>query len=460
MTDLTAIPLLVDRLRQSWNQGRTRSVAWRISQLSALERLCTERADEILQALAEDVGKPHMEAYSAEQNFMVGEIRHAKKKLSAWMKPEKVSTPLVTQPGTSRIIKDPLGVVLVIAPWNYPFQLAMSPAVGAIAAGNCVIIKPSEVAPATSALIAKYIPQYLDQECIAVVEGGIPETTALLEQRFDYIFYTGNGHVGRIVMTAAAKNLTPVTLELGGKSPAIIDKDIDLEITARRLAWGKFFNAGQTCVAPDYVLVHHDRYDELIHQLKTTITQFYGADPQKSTDYARVVNARHHQRLMKLLDGKATIFHGGRADESDRYLEPTILTNIEDDAACMADEIFGPILPVIPVDSIDLAIAEVNARPKPLALYVFTRNDRVADQVIARTSSGGATVNHVWLHLAVPGLPFGGVGESGMGGYHGHWSFDTFSHRKSVLRKPMAIDPALMYPPYTQTKTKWLKRFL
>jgi aldehyde dehydrogenase (NAD+) len=453
------IPALVKELRAAFDSGKTRPIAWRLQQIAGLGRFVHEREAEITEALHADVGKPKLESFIAEINYVRGDAAHVQKHLASWMKPEKVRTPLVTQPGTSRVHREPLGVALIIGPWNYPFQLVVAPLLGALAAGNCALIKPSEVAPATSALLARWLPQYVDPECVKVVLGGVPETTALLRERFDHIFYTGNGMVGRIVMEAAAKHLTPVTLELGGKSPCFIDKSADLAVTARRIAWGKFYNAGQTCVAPDYLLAHEEIHDALLERLKITLAEFYGSDPQKSPDYGRIVNARHHQRLMKLL-GSGRIVAGGQADESDRFLAPTVLADVKPDSVVMEDEIFGPILPVLKVRDVDAAISFVNARPKPLALYVFAGDSDVQDQMISRTSSGGATINHAWLHLAVPDLPFGGVGPSGMGAYHGRSTFETFSHRKGVLKKPTAIDPDLLYPPYTDAKTKWIKRLL
>lgn len=450
----------VARLRDTFDSGRTRSYEWRAAQLEALGRLVSENERAILDALHADVGKPGLEAFTAEVGYTLGEIAHARKSLRRWMKPERVATPLVTQPGSSRIHREPLGVVLIIGPWNYPFQLVGGPLVGALAAGNCVVVKPSEVAPATSALVARLVAQYLDPDGVAVVEGGVPETTALLEERFDHIFYTGNGTVARVVMAAAAKHLTPVTLELGGKSPCIIDRDVDLEVAAKRIAWGKFFNAGQTCVAPDYLLVHEEVHDALLERLVSTVREFYGDDPKASPDFGRIVNARHHQRLMKLLPGSGTAVLGGTGDEASRYLAPTLLRDVPHDAPVMEGEIFGPILPVLKIRTIDEAIRFVNARPKPLALYVYSQNVEVQDRVLANTSSGGAVVNHCWMHLAVPGLPFGGVGESGMGAYHGQHSFETFSHRKAVLRKPTSLDPPLLYPPYTAAKERWIRRLI
>jgi aldehyde dehydrogenase (NAD+) len=320
-----------------------------------------------------------------------------------------------------------------------------------------VVLKPSEVAPASSAVLAELVPRYLDRECVQVVEGGVAETTELLSQQWDHIFYTGNGTVGRIVMQAAARHLTPVTLELGGKSPAIVDAEVDLEVAARRITWAKFFNAGQTCVAPDYVLVHPSQEQPLLSAIKSTLREFYGDDPKKSADYGRIVNDRHHTRLVRLL-GAGEVVTGGQHDAAQRYLAPTVLRNVPADAPVMADEIFGPILPVLTVPDVNAAIRFVTARDKPLALYVFSKNSAHIDQILESTTSGGACVNDAVTHLVPPDLPFGGVGGSGMGAYHGRAGFDTFTHRKSVLHKGTLVDPALRYPPYTDTKFKWVKR--
>jgi len=458
-TDLDLIPEVVQRLRARFESGVTRSRRWREQQLEGIERFVAECEKDIFEALHADLGKPEIEAFGAEISYVANDAKHARKHLASWMKEQRVSTPLVAMPGKSTIRPEPLGVVLIISPWNYPFQLLMAPLVGALAAGNCAVLKPSEIAPHTSAMIAKLLPRYVDPTCIEIVEGAVPETTKLLEQRFDHIFYTGNGHVGRIVMRAAAEHLTPVTLELGGKSPAIVDHTADLDVTAKRIVWGKFFNAGQTCVAPDYVLVEESVHDALLTRMVAAVREFYGDDPQRSDSYCRIVNERHHDRLTGLLDSGTTAC-GGDHDKSDRYIAPTILKDVTWDEPVMQEEIFGPILPVIAVKNVDEAIRVVNDHDKPLALYVFSSDKGAQHEVLSRTSSGGATVNHVWMHLAVPELPFGGVGESGMGAYHGKHSFEVFSHMKAVLRKPTQIDPPILYPPYTDTKTKWVKRIL
>jgi len=457
-SELAYIAKQVDAVRATFESGRTRSYEWRDSQLGALLTLLTSEEVVIGAALTEDLGKSRLEGWLSELNEVVGAVKFLRKNLKKFMKPERVKTPLNLQPGKSWIQREPLGVALIIAPWNYPLLLSLNPLAGAIAAGNAAVVKPSEVAPATSALIAKLVAKYLDADAIRVIEGGVPETTELLANRFDTIFYTGNGAVGRIVMQAAAKHLTPVTLELGGKSPCIIDEHIDLEVTAKRIVWGKFMNCGQTCVAPDYLLVHERVHDHFVQLLKSTVESFWGAQPETSKDYGRIVNERHLRRLLGLLPGSGELLIGGQADEATRYLAPTILTNVPEDAPVMQDEIFGPILPVLRVGDVEQAIRFINARPKPLALYVFSSNESVQQRVLASTSSGGAAINHVVVHLAVHGLPFGGVGASGMGAYHGKHSFDTFSHRRAVLKKATALDAAIMYPPYTDSKEGWIRR--
>lgn len=451
---------ILARLRKRFDEGRTRPLEWRLAQIDGITRFVKERGKEIEAALSSDLGKPALEVYLSETGFLLGELALTRKKLPKWMKPVRVPTPPVMQPGKSRIYRDPLGVVLIIGPWNYPLQLVIAPLIGAVAAGNCAVIKPSEVAPATSTLIAELIPKYVDNECVEIVQGDAAITTELLAERFDHIFYTGGGVIGRIVMEAAAKHLTPVTLELGGKSPCIVDRNTDLNVAAHRILWGKFFNAGQTCVAPDYILAHEAIEEELLSRMKSTLHEYYGDDPRTNRDYARVVNVRHHQRLMKLLDGTAEVFVGGESNEEERYIAPTILRNVTAQSTVMVDEIFGPILPVIKIKDIGEAISFVNARPKPLALYLFSHDEEVKARVLERTSSGGATINHVWMHLGVPGLPFGGVGPSGMGAYHGRATFETFTHRKSVLLKPTWMDLPIMYPPYTGTKQTWVRRLV
>ena len=453
---------IVERLRATFESGRTRPVKWRRAQLEAIKRMLAEREDEFLDALAADLGKPALEGWLTDLVLIARDVDHTLKHLADWMRPERVSVPVVQQPATARVVREPLGVVLVIAPWNYPIQLLLEPMIAALAAGNAVVGKPSEVSSATSAVLARLVPQYLDPDAGAIVEGGVEETTALLEQRFDHILYTGNGKVGRIVATAAAKHLTPVTLELGGKSPVIVHDDADVKMAARRIAFGKWINAGQTCIAPDYVLVHRDAERALVEALRESIRSFFGDEPKSSPDYARIVNDAHFQRLAGLLDqgGFKEVVAGGDVDPDGRYIAPTVLRGVDTDAAVMQEEIFGPILPVIAVEDVDAAIRFVNDRPKPLSLYVFAKSKAVQQRVLARTSSGGACINATVVHFAVPGLPFGGVGESGYGAYHGKEGFETFSNRKPILSKPARPDPPVQYPPWTGMKRRVLRRIL
>ncbi|MFI6769034.1 aldehyde dehydrogenase family protein [Streptomyces sp. NPDC050355] len=427
---------VVDRLRTTFATRRTVSPDWRRGQLTALRTLLTDHRDDLLTALAADLGKGPEEAYRTEIGFTVNEIDHTLDHLDDWLAPRPAELPERLLPATARVVREPLGVVLVIAPWNYPLQLALAPLVGALAAGNCAVVKPSELAPATSAAIARLLPRYLDAEAVTVVEGAVPETTALLAQRFDHIFYTGNGAVGRIVMAAAARHLTPVTLELGGKSPVVLDPGTDLAAAARRLVAGKFLNAGQTCVAPDYVLAIGDTARAIEPHLAEAVREAYGADPAAAPEYGRIVDERHFDRLTALLDSGRTVT-GGTHDRAGRYLAPTVLADVSPDAPVMREEIFGPVLPIVPVPDLDAAIAFINDRDKPLALYAFTDSDDTKHRLLTETSSGALAFGLPVAHLTAPDLPFGGVGESGMGRYHGEYSLDTFSHTKAVLDKPL-----------------------
>ncbi|MFF7019963.1 aldehyde dehydrogenase family protein [Streptomyces klenkii] len=433
---------VVARLKAGFSTGRTKPLAWRLDQLHALRTLLTEQTDVLLAALHSDLGKGPQEAYRTEIGFTLNELDHTVAYLAEWLEPRPTAVPDAFQPAEARVVRDPLGVVLVIAPWNYPLQLALTPLVGALAAGNAAVVKPSELAPATSAALARLLPRYLDPQAVAVVEGAVAETTALLEQRFDHIFYTGNGTVGRIVMAAAARNLTPVTLELGGKSPVLVEPGVDLAATARRIVRGKFLNAGQTCVAPDYVLAIGDTAAALEEHLVTAVREAYGEDPSADEEYGRIVNERHFDRLIGLL-GEGRVGHVGRVvtggvhDRTNRYLAPTVLADVSPEAPVMREEIFGPILPVVGVPDLDSAIAFVNERDKPLALYAFTDSPQTKQRLTEETSSGALAFGLPVSHLAIPDLPFGGVGESGMGRYHGAYSIDTFSHIKAVLDKPL-----------------------
>jgi aldehyde dehydrogenase (NAD+) len=453
------IPTIVDAARAAYDHGVTRSYDARIARLRALRAVLVDGEAELLEALRADLRKPDIEGWATDIAVTIGEIDFMMKHLRRWMRPERVRLPLASMPGRARVVREPLGVALVIAPWNYPVQLMIGPMAAAIAAGNAVVGKPSELAPTVATTLGTLIARHLPGDEVGIVQGGVDETTVLLEQRFDHILYTGNGRVARVVMEAAAKHLTPVTLELGGKSPAIVAADADVATAAKRIAWGKFLNAGQTCIAPDHVLVDRRVEAAFNDALVGAISEFYGVDPRQSPDYARIVNAGHFRRLEKYL-GEGRVIHGGETDADDLFISPTVITDVEPGAAVMTDEIFGPVLPIVAVDDVEAAIAHVNAHDKPLALYVFSRSRATSDRVLAATSSGGMCVNHVVYHVAAPGLPFGGVGPSGMGAYHGRAGFETFSHRRSVLSKPTAIDPPVAYPPFTEAKKRLIRRFL
>jgi aldehyde dehydrogenase (NAD+) len=447
---------VVARLRATFESGRTRSSSWRHAQLKALQRLVSEREDEFCAALQTDLGRPPTEAWLADLAPVAAEAAYARKRLRWWMRSRRVGVPLNVRPARARIMYEPLGVTLVIGPWNYPVFLALSPLVGALAAGNCVIVKPSEHTPAVSAALKRLLPLYLDPEAVAVVEGGAQETQELIERGLDHVFFTGGPEIGKAVMAGAARHLTPVTLELGGKSPVIVAEDAHVKVAARRVAFTKLLNSGQTCVAPDYVLVDRRRRDEFVAELRTAIATF-GADRDVLLP---LVNNRHARRIEALLAiAGGTIAVGGAVDATDNRAELTVIVDPDPTSPVMSEEIFGPVLPVVSVDSLDAAIAHVRGGPKPLAVYLFSSSRSVQRRVLSEISNGGTVINHLMFHVLVPQLPFGGVGNSGMGTYHGKWGFETFSHRKSVLRKPSRPDPDILYPPYTAVK-KWLLRRL
>lgn len=449
---------LADQLSATFRTGLTRPISWRRAQLKELSWLMRRESGALTDAMAADFGKPELEGWLTDIASVRRDIQGAARRLRSWAAPRRVAVPWTLQPGRADVVPEPLGAVLVIGPWNYPVRCVVLPLAFAIAAGNTVALKPSELAPATSALLAELIPAYLDERAVVVAEGGPEVAEGLLDQRWDHIFFTGGGRVGHLVMAAAARHLTPVTLELGGKNPAIVDHSGDLETAARRIVWGKFLNAGQTCVAPDYVLVHKSVEEPLVRALVHQVVSFYGADPRTSPALGRVVNHSHMRRLVEMLKAtKGHVVMGGQADPAERYLSPTVITDVSWDDAVMEDEIFGPLLPVLTFESIDEALSRLSAREKPLALYLYARNTDLVDQVIARSSSGSVCVNHNAVQLAVPGLPFGGVGASGMGAYHGKAGFDTFSHAKAVLRRPARGELPFMYPPYTRAK-RWVLR--
>lgn len=453
----TPIPTLIQQQRSFFSTGQTKELNFRLAQLQRLKQAIIDRQDAILQAVKVDLGRPPFEGYF--EIGTLGEINLALKQLKTWIKPRRVPTSIDQFPASAWIQPEPLGVVLIIGPWNYPFQLMISPLVGAIAAGNCAILKPSEHAPATSAVVTELIRSTFDPSYVAIVEGDAAVSQALLAEKFDHIFFTGGTAIGKVIMEAAAKHLTPVTLELGGKSPCIVDADTHLEQTAKRIAWGKFINAGQTCIAPDYLLVDRQIKAPLLAQIKQAVQEFYGENPATSPDYGRIVNQRHFSRLTTFLNTGNPVL-GGQADETTRYIAPTILDEVSWQDPIMQEEIFGPILPVLTYDRLEEAIAHINERPKPLALYFFSRDSQKQQQVLHSTSSGGVCLNDTVMQVGVWGLPFGGVGESGMGSYHGKASFDTFSHPKSILKRSPWFDLGWRYAPYKPEKLNQIKRIV
>ncbi|XP_065881662.1 aldehyde dehydrogenase family 3 member H1 [Euphorbia lathyris] len=461
--DVQVAGAMMTELRTTFASGRTRSYGWRGTQLKNLLKLC-DHEKEIVEALRQDLSKPELESTVYEIALLKNSCKLALKELKHWMAPEKVKTSLTTFPSSAEIMPEPLGVVLIISAWNYPFLLSLDPLVGAIAAGNAVVLKPSEIAPATSALMAKLVAAYLDSSSIKVIEGAVAETTALLEQKWDKIFYTGNSRVARIVMAAASKHLTPVLLELGGKSPVVIDEGINLQIATRRIIAGKWgCNNGQACISPDYIITTKDNAPKLVDSLKKELEHFYGKQPLESKDLSRIVNSTHFARLTKLLDEdkvSGKIVHGGERDETNLRIAPTILLDVPLDSMVMNEEIFGPLLPIVMVNKIEESFDLINSRTKPLAAYLFTNKKKLKEQFVMSVSAGGLVVNDTTVHLAVHTLPFGGVGESGMGAYHGKFSFDAFSHKKAVLYRGLGSDAAVRYPPYTTGKIRLMKALI
>ncbi len=449
---------LVGSQREFFNAGSTRDIAYRRAALQSLASGIEKCEGQILAALERDLGKAPFEAWSTEIGVVLGDIRYMLKNLDRLSGSRRVPTPLALMGGSSRILNEPLGVVLIIAPWNYPFHLLMRPLVGALAAGNCAVIKPSEQAAATSAASYDLIRNTFPPEYVTVVEGGADTAAALLEQNFDCIFFTGSPREGSQVMEAAARSLTPVILELGGKSPCIVDHNVDLKLCARRISWGKFLNAGQTCVAPDYILVDRRVKAKLLTELKQSITDFYGRQVQNNLDYARIINEMQFDRLTGLMNA-GRIICGGEKDKETRFIAPTLIDQVTWSDPIMQEEIFGPLLPIIEYESLEEAIKMVNAGPKPLALYLFTRDRKIRDKVINETSSGGVCINDTVSHILPDQLPFGGVGSSGIGAYHGDDSFYCFSHRKSVFQNTTLFDLKVKYPPF-RLSLKTLKRLM
>ena len=446
--------------RDFYNTGKTLPYEFRKSQLLALENAVKKHDAEISDALFADLGKSKEESWATETGLLLGEIKYAVKHLRRWMKPKRVSTGLVTFPSSAKIYRDPLGVVLIISPWNYPVQLSLVPLIGAIAAGNCAVLKPSEMAPATEKLIAKIIKETFNENYITVVTGnGDDVIPAMINAfHFNHIFFTGSTAVGKAVYKLAADQLIPVTLELGGKSPCIVESDADLKVAAKRIVMGKFLNAGQTCIAPDYILVKESVKEKLLNELSETIEQFYTADPSASYDYGKIINQKRFQKLTSFLS-EGTIFYGGKTDESKLYIQPTILTDITLADSVMKEEIFGPILPVLTFTTTDDAINIVRENNSPLSFYLFTKNKSIEADWLRRTTFGGGCINNTVYHFANLNMPFGGIGNSGIGSYHGRKTFEIFSHAKPVLKTGTWLDPGIKYPPL-KGKINLLKKFI
>jgi aldehyde dehydrogenase (NAD+) len=458
MTDLEVTTLL-ERKRTYFSSGKTRDIDFRIEQLKRLRQALKSSEEKILEALDRDLHKSRYIAFTTEIGVLYSGIAFCLKNIRKWAKPRRVGTPLTLFGTSGAVHPEPYGTVLIIGPFNYPVNLVIEPLIGAIAAGNCAVIKPSELTPHVSAVIAGMVKESFDEDYISVVEGEKETTAVLIKAPFDYIFFTGSAAVGKNVMAGAAGNLVPVTLELGGKSPCIVDETADLSKAAQKIAWGKFSNAGQTCVAPDYLVVHRSVKGELIAQLKKHLTLFYGPEPLQSDDFGRIVSVRQAERLKALID-PARVVIGGQYDIAGRYIAPTVLDGVGWDDRIMEEEIFGPVLPVIEYDDLDRVIERINTLPHPLAVYIFSGNKETAGKIISSMRFGGGCVNDVMLHLANPHLPFGGVGASGMGAYHGKRSFETFSHLKSILTRTLNSSALMMYPPYSEKQLRMVRRFL
>ena len=449
---------IVKKQNQYFLSKRTLTIEFRQQKLKQLKQIIFNQENEIVEGLYKDLGKCHFESYLSELRIIKKEIENTINNLRKWAKPRYVSTPIEQFPATAFIQPQPKGVILIISPWNYPFSLAIMPLIGAIAAGNCAIIKPSELSPHTSRILAKIVNNNFEESYLKVVQGGKETSEQLLKEKWDHIFFTGSPSIGKIVMEAAAKKLTPVTLELGGKSPCIVDKDTNIKETAKRIVWGKFLNAGQSCVAPDYLLANKQIKSQLLAAISEVIKEFYGEDPAKSPDYGRIINEYHFQRLSALLSlGKIII--GGKVIPEEKYISPTVIDTISPNFPIMEDEIFGPILPILDYNEIEEAITFINERPKPLAIYLFSHNKKSQRIILETTRSGGVGINDTVMQYGVLNLPFGGIGKSGMGSYHGKSSFDTFSHYKSVLKRSFWLETNLRFPPY-KDKLKWIKRLL
>jgi NAD-dependent aldehyde dehydrogenases len=449
---------ILEKQRKFFDSNKTRDVDFRIKQLKALRGAIKKYENEILKALRLDLNKSEFEGYATEIALVLEEINYAIKHVRKWSRPKRAKTPIIHFLSSSYITTEPYGVTLIMSPWNYPFQLAMSPVVGAMAAGNCVFVKPSEYSFNTAEIIEKIVTEIFTEEYITVVRGGREANKTLLDERFDYIFFTGGATVGQIVMKSAAEHLTPVTLELGGKSPCIVDETANIKLAAKRIIWGKLLNGGQTCVAPDYLCVHKSVKAELVHEMIKYIKVFYGDKPEQNADYPKAINQKHFERVRGLL-GSGKVVTGGRVNEATRQIAPTIMDEVSWDSAVMQEEIFGPILPIMEFDKLTDITEMLKRHPKPLALYLFTNSRQNEKHVVSTTSYGGGCINDVVIHVASHYIPFGGVGNSGMGHYHGKNSYETFTHPKGIIKKSNLVDVYLRYPPFKE-HLKLLKKLM
>jgi aldehyde dehydrogenase (NAD+) len=454
-----SIEKILKEQSEFFNSQQTKDIGFRIEMLKKLQSAIKQKEKRILDALHHDLHKPAFEGYMIEIGGVYEELHLHIKNLKKWAALERVTTGVKGFPGKSFIIREPYGIALIIAPWNYPFQLLMQPLVGSIAAGNCTVLKPAHYSEATSEVISELIDDIFPSAYVSVFRGGREVINSLLQQRYDKIFFTGSPTLGKIVMEAAAKNLTPVSLELGGKSPCIVHADVNVALAAKRIAWGKFVNAGQTCICPDYLMVHATIKKEFLGAMKNAIRDLYGEDPAMSPDYGRIINSDQYTRLVHLLAGE-NVYLGGQCSPDERYIAPTLLTDVSRDSEVMQEEIFGPIFPILTYTSINEVIDFVNSRPKPLALYLFSENTGIQKEVLLKTSFGGGSVNDTLVHVGNSNLPFGGVGYSGMGSYHGKATFETFSHRKSILKKSTLIDLKLRYAPYNENKLAMVRKLV
>ena len=449
---------VINKQREFFNTGKTKDVKFRLEHLKKLKNSIIANEEEIKKALKEDLNKSESESYMTEIGMTLSELSYDIRHVRGWSKNKRVGTPLAHFPARSFISKEPYGVALILSPWNYPFMLLIEPLIGAISAGNCAVLKPSEFAPNTANVIEKIVKECFEEEYVTVIQGDKDVSQSLIEKKFDYIFYTGGTRVGKIVMQEASKNLVPVTLELGGKSPCIIDEKYSMHLAAKRLLFGKLLNAGQTCIAPDYVLINKNVKDEFINELRKILKEFLGENPIENEDYPKIVNERHFKRLINLIDGENVLI-GGKSDEKLLKIEPTILDNPKIDSKVMSEEIFGPILPVITYEKIEDAIEYIKKIEKPLALYMFTNDKKIQNKILNEISFGGGCINDTIIHIANSNMGFGGVGYSGIGNYHGKRSFDTFSHERSITKK-YSLDLPMRYMPYNDFKDKLVKMFL